>query len=426
MSPMSQTHLHATQGISSAQIEGAILEDGKNLSNWDVFTHRQGTIKNGENGDVAEDHYHPYLEDIDILHSLGVSAYRFSISWARVLPRGKFGEVNPNGVKFYNNIIDNLLLKAITIAHHDFPQELEDRYGSWLSPLMQEEFAYYANTCFRNFGDRVKYWITINEPNLFTDMAYIKGIYPPANCSEPFGNCSTGNSDTEPLIVMHNLLLAHAKAANLKKYGGFIGIVASAHMYRPLTDDVHDREAATRAFAFNVACKHFPLIGAANVESAKDTANFVSKVGKKKAWDAFTVTICMVTSNSSSPFGEVETPVNFPPPPHIGGGNAKCSSVGVNPGYVSAELELFSRNGFCHHVGGILVHVNLHQLHKLLLHYLVYPMIANIDVFSSGMIRGILVQVHSTLAITMHYILSLLQVQLLEKTLHPQHLSLLQ
>ncbi|GFZ11304.1 beta-glucosidase 47 [Actinidia rufa] len=179
MSPMSQTHLHATQGISSAQIEGAILEDGKNLSNWDVFTHRQGTIKNGENGDVAEDHYHRYLEDIDILHSLGVSAYRFSISWARVLPRGKFGEVNPNGVKFYNNIIDNLLLKGIqpfvTIAHHDFPQELEDRYGSWLSPLMQyEEFAYYANTCFRNFGERVKYWITINEPNLFTNMAYIK------------------------------------------------------------------------------------------------------------------------------------------------------------------------------------------------------------------------------------------------------------
>ncbi|PSS16204.1 Beta-glucosidase [Actinidia chinensis var. chinensis] len=154
---------------------------------------------------------------------------------------GKFGEVNPNGVKFYNNIIDNLLLKGIqpfvTIAHHDFPQELEDRYGSWLSPLMQEEFAYYANTCFRNFGDR-----------------------------EPFGNCSTGNSDTEPLIVMHNLLLAHAKAAKLhhehfqQKYGGFIGIVASAHMYRPLTDDVHDREAATRVLAFNVAWVFDPLV----------------------------------------------------------------------------------------------------------------------------------------------------------------------
>ncbi|KAL7186341.1 hypothetical protein ACSBR2_028145 [Camellia fascicularis] len=164
---------------SSYQIEGAFLEDGKSLSNWDVFTHRHGAINNGENGDVAEDHYHRYLEDIELVHSLGVNAYRFSISWSRVLPRGRFGEVNPNGVMFYNNVIDNLLVKGIqpfvTIAHHDFPQELEDRYGSWLSPLMQEEFVHYAETCFKSFGDRVKNWLTINEPNLFAGMAYIKG-----------------------------------------------------------------------------------------------------------------------------------------------------------------------------------------------------------------------------------------------------------
>ncbi|KAE9458131.1 hypothetical protein C3L33_09958, partial [Rhododendron williamsianum] len=127
---------------SSYQIEGAYLQDGKSLSNWDVFTHTPGAEIDGANGDVANNHYNYYLEDIETMNSLGVNAYRFSISWARVLPRGRFGEVNPRGVLFYNDIIDNLLLRGIepfvTINHSDFPQELEERYGSWLSPLMHQ------------------------------------------------------------------------------------------------------------------------------------------------------------------------------------------------------------------------------------------------------------------------------------------------
>ncbi|KAI8552640.1 hypothetical protein RHMOL_Rhmol06G0282200 [Rhododendron molle] len=254
---------------SSYQIEGAFLEDGKRLNNWDVFNHREGNI-NGENGDVADDHYHRYLEDIEILQSLGVNSYRFSISWARILPRAKFGRVNPAGVSFYNKILDSLLLKGIepfvTIHHHDFPQELEQRYGSWLSPLMQEDFVYFAETCFKSFGDRVKHWITINEPNLFADMAYIRGRYPPAHCSEPFGSCPIGNSDVEPLLAMHNMLLAHGKAAKLyrdhfqKNQGGVIGIVVSAFMYKPLTENEVDLAAANRALAFNVAWSFDPLI----------------------------------------------------------------------------------------------------------------------------------------------------------------------
>ncbi|PSS06315.1 Beta-glucosidase [Actinidia chinensis var. chinensis] len=254
---------------SSYQIEGAYLEDGKTLNNWDVFTHRKGNIDE-ENGDVADDHYHHYLEDIEMMHSLGVNAYRFSISWARVLPRGRFGEVNPTGVSFYNKILDNLLLKGIepfvTIYHGDFPQELEDRYGSWLSPQMQEDFLYFAETCFKSFGNRVKYWITINEPNLFTDMSYMRGKYPPARCSVPFGNCSAGDSDVEPLVVMHNMLLAHAKAVKIyrehfqPKQGGVIGIVVCAFMYVPMTESELDREAANRALAFNVAWTFDPLV----------------------------------------------------------------------------------------------------------------------------------------------------------------------
>nr|XP_043627488.1 beta-glucosidase 18-like isoform X3 [Erigeron canadensis] len=255
---------------SSYQIEGAYLEDGKSLNNWDVFALSPGNIENGENGFIADDHYHRYLKDIETIESLGVDAYRFSISWARVLPRGRFGEVNQNGIMFYNKILDNLLVRGIkpfvTIHHDDFPQELQDRYGSWLSPLMQEDYVHFAETCFKNFGDRVKHWITINEPNLVAQMGYQNGKYPPGRCSQPFGNCSAGNSDIEPLIVMHNLLLAHGKAVKLyridyqREQKGLVGIVLNCLMYEPLTDDDLDQEASARALAFDIGWVLDPLI----------------------------------------------------------------------------------------------------------------------------------------------------------------------
>nr|XP_048321902.1 beta-glucosidase 18-like isoform X1 [Ziziphus jujuba var. spinosa] len=256
---------------SSYQVEGAYLEDGKGFSNWDIFSHIPGNIHNNENGDVADDHYHRYLEDIEIMHSLGVNAYRFSISWARILPKGRFGNVNPKGIDFYNKIIDNLLLRGIepfvTIHHVDMPQILEDRYGGWLNHLIQEDFVYFATICFNEFGDRVKYWMTINEPNLLADLSYLTGQFPPLHCSQPFGNCSVGNSDVEPLIAMHNMLMAHAKATEIyrkhfkEKQGGLIGIVVNAFMYEPFRDDEDvDREAVNRALAFSVAWMLDPLI----------------------------------------------------------------------------------------------------------------------------------------------------------------------
>ncbi|KAL8230187.1 hypothetical protein R6Q59_000460 [Mikania micrantha] len=247
---------------SAYQVEGAYLQDAKSLSNWDVFCHSTGCSADGENGDIADDHYNLFLGDIDAMHSIGLDSYRFSISWARILPRGRFGEINPAGIMFYNKIIDNLILKGIepfvTINHNDLPQELEDRYGSWLNPQMQEDFVYLAEVCFKSFGDRVKYWVTINEPNMFIELAYELGIFPPSRCSEPFGNCIHGNSDVEPLMAMHNMLLAHGRAAKLyhesfqPTQGGLIGLVAHCYMYEPLTDSELDREAAKRAFAFNV------------------------------------------------------------------------------------------------------------------------------------------------------------------------------
>nr|DAD22979.1 TPA_asm: hypothetical protein HUJ06_024442 [Nelumbo nucifera] len=177
---------------SAYQTEGAILEDGRGLSNWDVFSHIPGKIETGENADTADDHYHLYLQDIDLMHSLGVNAYRFSISWARILPR---------------NIIDNLLLwiePFVTLYHHDLPQELEDSYGGWLSPLIQEDFGYFAEIYFKKFGDRVKYWNSLNEPNLYAHLAYLRGMYAPGRRSE-----------MEPFTVLHNMLLSHGRAAYL-------------------------------------------------------------------------------------------------------------------------------------------------------------------------------------------------------------------
>ncbi|XP_076890258.1 beta-glucosidase 18-like [Bidens hawaiensis] len=255
---------------SAYQIEGAYLEDGKSLSNWDEFCHSKGCSEDGENGDVADDHYHLFMQDIELMHSLGLKAYRFSFSWTRILPRGRFGEVNSLGIMFYNKIIDNLILKGIepfvTIHHMDFPQELEEKYGSWLDPQMQDDFKHFAETCFKSFGDRVKYWITINEPNLLAEMAYERGIYPPNHCSQPFGNCLAGNSDVEPLYAMHNMLLAHGKAAKLyhdnfqPTQGGLIGLVASCFMFEPLTDTYLDQKAAERAMLFSVGWSLDPPI----------------------------------------------------------------------------------------------------------------------------------------------------------------------
>ncbi|KAL1567139.1 beta-glucosidase [Salvia divinorum] len=252
------------------QVEGAVLEVGRSLSNWDIFSHIEGNVADGSNAYIADDHYHRYLEDIEIMHSLGLTAYRFSISWSRILPRGRDGPVNKIAVQFYRKIIYNLLTKGIhpfvTLFHFEYPQELEDRFGGWISPLMQEEYLHFAEICFTYFGDQVKYWITINEPNLFSEMAYERANYPPARCSPPFGNCISGNSDVEPLIVVHNMLLAHAKAAKLyrerfkSKVDGVLSIAVCAFMYVPMTDDEKDKAAADRALAFNVAWTLDPLV----------------------------------------------------------------------------------------------------------------------------------------------------------------------
>ncbi|CAL5031057.1 unnamed protein product [Urochloa decumbens] len=248
---------------SAYQIEGAYLEDGKGLCNWDVFTHTHaGNIMDGRTGDVADDHYHRYMGDVEILQSLGVNAYRFSISWARILPRGRLGGVNPDGITFYNRLIDALLQKGIqpfvTLHHFDMPHELEARYVGWLGAGIREEFEYYADVCFRAFGDRVRFWTTFNEPNLFTKFMYMLGAYPPNRCSAPFGSCNSGDSHREPYVAAHNIIMSHAAAVhNYKdnyqaKQGGSIGIVIAMKWYEPLTNTTEDILAVRRAQSFEL------------------------------------------------------------------------------------------------------------------------------------------------------------------------------
>ncbi|KAJ4759700.1 Beta-glucosidase [Rhynchospora pubera] len=255
---------------SSYQIEGAYLEGNRGLSNWDIFSHIPGNIKDGSNGDIADDHYHLYMDDIELMQSLGVNSYRFSISWSRILPKGRFQEANQVGIDFYNKLIDALLLKGIepfvTLYHYDIPQYLEDKYGAWLNPEIQKDFGYYAEVCFREFGDRVKYWATFNEPNVIIKKGYLVGTYPPLRCSAPFGECLSGNSSVEPYVAAHNLILSHATAVEVykKKYqakqGGTIGIVMSTTWYEPLQNSTADWLATNRLLAFDVPWFLDPII----------------------------------------------------------------------------------------------------------------------------------------------------------------------
>lgn len=247
---------------SCYQVEGATSEGNRGPSNWDVFTRLPGKIADGSNGDIADNHYHLYKEDVNLMNSLGANAYRFSISWSRVLPRGRFGEVNQAGIAFYNNLIDLLLLKGVqpfvTLNHFDIPQELEERYGAWLSPQIQQDFTHFAEVCFKAFGDRVKYWTTINEPNHVLRFGYLSGRYPPGRCSRPFGNCSSGDSASEPYIAGHNVILAHTAVVDIykniyqAKQGGYIGIVVMTKWYEPVRNITDDIMAAQRALSFQI------------------------------------------------------------------------------------------------------------------------------------------------------------------------------
>ncbi|CAN6167615.1 unnamed protein product [Urochloa humidicola] len=256
-------------GSSAFQVEGAAAEDGRTPSIWDTFTH-EGYSYDGSTADVSADQYHHYKEDVKLMHTVGLDAYRFSIAWPRLIPDGR-GEVNPKGLEYYNNLIDELILHGIqphaTIYHFDLPQVLQDEYGGLLSPRFIEDYTAFAEVCFKHFGDRVKHWVTLNEPNIEPIGGYDNGAQPPRRCSYPFGkNCTGGNSSTEPYIAAHHLILAHASAVSVyrNKYqpiqGGQIGITLLGWWHEPATNTSRDAAAASRMNDFHLGWFMHPLV----------------------------------------------------------------------------------------------------------------------------------------------------------------------
>ncbi|KAL5561466.1 hypothetical protein UlMin_031213 [Ulmus minor] len=252
-------------GTSAYQVEGAADEDGRTPSIWDTYAH--AGYARGYTADISCDQYHKYKEDVQLMADMGLDAYRFSISWSRLIPNGR-GPVNPKGLQYYNNLINELLRHGIqphvTLVNFDHPQALEDEYKGWLSRKMIKDFTHYADVCFREFGDRVQYWITVNEPNVFADGGYDNGLTPPRRCSPP--KCNIGNSSTEPYIVTHHVLLAHASAVRLyrknyqEKQHGFIGLSVYMIWYTPIANTKQDIVATRRANDFLFGWVLDPLV----------------------------------------------------------------------------------------------------------------------------------------------------------------------
>ncbi|CAH1424031.1 unnamed protein product [Lactuca virosa] len=260
---------------SAYQIEGAVLEGGRQPSVWDTFClTKSGAIDNEDNGNNAINAYYKTKEDVQLMKKLGLKAYRFSFSWSRILPGGKLRlGINQEGVDYYNNLIDELKRNEIepfvTLWHWDTPNALEEDYLGFLDKQIIDDFADYAEFCFWEFGDRVKHWITLNEPHSYASSGYGYGIHAP-------GRGGVGDAATEPYIVAHNLLLAHATAADIYKkgfqesQGGVIGITLNQQFNEPLNQrNLVDQMAADRAMDFIFGWYMEPLFSDSNVHQTE-------------------------------------------------------------------------------------------------------------------------------------------------------------
>lgn len=244
-------------GVASAafQLEGAWNEDGKGASIWDTYPHGyDNVVKYNETADVSCDHYHHMKEDVALLKEMGVKNYRFSISWPRILPNGT-GEVNPKGIAFYSDLIDELLKNDIqplvTIFHWDFPQALYDR-GGWLNPDVAEWFSEYTRVLVDAFSDRVTYWMTINEPQIFVGLGYKMGMH------APFLKLH----DRDVGIISKNVLLAHGRAVQtiraFAKKKPMVSFAITGPTFEPLSNSPEDIESA-REMSFALRKENYTL-----------------------------------------------------------------------------------------------------------------------------------------------------------------------
>lgn len=237
-------------GASSAayQIEGAWNEDGKGASIWDVLSEKPGIMAHGESGEIASDHYHRWKEDVALMKKIGLKSYRFSVSWSRVMPQG-VGTVNPAGIKFYSDLVDELIKVGIkpvvTLYHWDLPYALHEK-GGWKNPMITEWFAEYVTAVVEALSDRVEYWITINEPQMFIGLGYLIGAHAPFEKHDP----------TELISISHNVLKAHGTAVRvIRKYAKLtpkIGMAPTGDVYLPEDHSIESvKTAKKKSFDFD-------------------------------------------------------------------------------------------------------------------------------------------------------------------------------
>jgi len=238
------------------QIEGAVTQDGRTASIWDTFSHTPGNVLAGDTGDVAADHYHRYAADVALMGELGVTAYRFSTSWSRIIPTGA-GSVNRKGIDFYSRLVDQLLAQgvapALTLYHWDLPQELQDA-GGWTARSTAERFADYAAVVADALGDRVAFWTTLNEPWCAAFLGYAAGVHAPGH-----------TNGAEALCAVHHLLLGHGMATQvlrtcLPAYAQ-IAITLNPAVARPATESPADAAAARKVDGLQGRIWLDPLFG---------------------------------------------------------------------------------------------------------------------------------------------------------------------
>ena len=228
---------------SAYQIEGSPRADGAGASIWTRFVRTPGRVANGESGDVACDHYNRYREDVGLMRQLGLDAYRFSISWSRVLPEGT-GSVNQKGLDFYRRLVDELTNAGIrpmaTLYHWDLPAALDDR-GGWLNRDIAGWFGEYADVMYRALDDRVAMWATLNEPWVVTDGGYLHGTLAPGH-----------RSAHEAAIAAHHLMRSHARGVQAYRATGrnAIGLVVNLEPKYPASESAEDRAATKRSDAY--------------------------------------------------------------------------------------------------------------------------------------------------------------------------------
>ena len=240
---------------ASYQVEGAVGEDGRGPSIWDTFSHTTGKIRGGDTGDVACDHYHLWREDLDLMRALGLTAYRFSVAWPRILPAGR-GAVNVRGLDFYERLVDGALERGLaphlTLYHWDLPQALQDR-GGWLDRGPAVALADLARIVAGRLGDRVASWATLNEPFCSAFLGHLFGTHAP------------GLSDPQAaLVASHHLFLAHGLAVQALRAElprARVGLVNNPAPIHPASDRPEDLAAARRMDALRNRWFHDPLFG---------------------------------------------------------------------------------------------------------------------------------------------------------------------